>query len=56
MSTQVIEYKCPYCTRKAASPGGIRFHVKLTHPEKMDEFNNVHFPKMSAQFKEMNLK
>jgi len=46
------EYKCPYCTRKSASPGGVRFHVKLTHPEKLEEFNTKYYPKLSDSFKE----
>ncbi len=52
MSVQVQEFNCPYCNRKSASPGGIRFHVKLTHPDKLDEFTTTHLPKMTAQFKE----
>ncbi len=54
MSTQVKEFSCPYCPRKSASPGGVRFHVKLTHPDKLEEFNTVHLPKMTSQFKELN--
>jgi len=52
LSVQQYEYVCPYCPRRSASPGGVRFHVKLTHPEKLDEFTTVHLPKMTAQFKE----
>ena len=51
MSSQVVEFKCPYCDRKSASPGGVRFHVKLTHPEKLDEFNKKHYPEMENEFK-----
>jgi hypothetical protein len=54
LSTQLKEFSCPYCPRKSASPGGVRFHVKLTHPEKLDEFTTMHLPKMTAQFKEFN--
>lgn len=54
MSTQVQEFSCPYCPRKSASPGGVRFHVKLTHPEKLEEFNAVYLPKLVSQFKEIN--
>ncbi|MDP2899790.1 MAG: hypothetical protein Q8O47_02330 [Candidatus Bathyarchaeota archaeon] len=54
MSTQAQEYSCPYCPRKSASPGGVRFHVKLTHPDKLEEFNIKHLPKLAAQFKELN--
>ncbi|MFH0850528.1 MAG: hypothetical protein V1924_06275 [Candidatus Bathyarchaeota archaeon] len=51
MCAQLTEFKCPYCDRKSASPGGVRFHVKLTHPEKLDEFNKKHYPEMDADFK-----
>lgn len=51
MSTQMTEYKCPYCDRKSASPGGVRFHVKLTHPERLEEFNEKYYPKMEEEFK-----
>ena len=54
MSAQVHEFGCPYCPRKSASPGGVRFHVKLTHPDKLDEFNTKFLPKLNAQFKESN--
>ena len=51
MSTRLKEYDCPYCPRKSSSPGGIRFHVKLTHPEKLDEFDATHFLKMVDEIK-----
>jgi hypothetical protein len=51
LSTQITEYKCPYCDRKSASPGGVRFHVKLTHPERLEEFNEKYYPEMEARFK-----
>lgn len=54
MSVQQHEFVCPYCPRRSASPGGVRFHVKLTHPEKLDEFTAVHFPKMTSKFRENN--
>ena len=55
MSTQQArEFSCPYCPRKSSSPGGVRFHVKLTHPDKVDEFNAVHLQKMAALFRELN--
>jgi hypothetical protein len=54
LSAQQHEFICPYCPRKSASPGGVKFHVKLTHPEKLDEFSSVHFPKMASRFKELN--
>jgi hypothetical protein len=51
LTEQLEEYKCPYCDRKSASPGGVRFHVKLTHPEKLDEFNEKYYSEMEARFK-----
>jgi len=51
LSSQIVEFKCPYCDRRSASPGGVRFHVKLTHPEKVDEFNKKHYSEMEAEFK-----
>ena len=51
MSEQLGGYKCPYCERRSASPGGVRFHVKLTHPEKLDEFNDKYYSEMEAHFK-----
>jgi hypothetical protein len=52
MSSKNEEFTCPYCPRKSASPGGVRFHIKLTHPEKLEEFNSKYYPKMALQFKE----
>jgi len=52
LSAQMQEYNCPYCPRKSASPGGVRFHVKLTHPEKLEEFNAKYYSKMADSFKE----
>jgi hypothetical protein len=52
LSTQITEYKCPYCDRKSASPGGVRFHVKLTHQERLEEFNEKYYPEMATKFKE----
>ncbi len=52
MSAQVHEFTCPYCPRKSASPGGVRFHVKLKHPDKLDEFTEKHLPKMNVLFKQ----
>jgi len=54
LSIQMHEYNCPYCSRKSASPGGVRFHVKLTHPDKMDEFTSKHYPAMEEEFKKLN--
>jgi hypothetical protein len=47
------DYKCPYCERVSLSPGGVRFHVKLTHNEKMKDFNENYFPQMETEFKQM---
>ncbi len=52
MSEQAHEFTCPYCPRKSSSPGGVRFHVKLTHPDKLDEFSEKHLPRMNEMFKE----
>ena len=51
LSEQIAEYNCPYCDRKSASPGGVRFHVKLTHPEKVEEFNTKYYPDMQKAFR-----
>ena len=51
MAEQMPQFKCPWCDRKSASPGGVRFHVKLTHPEKLEEFNQEHYPEMEKVFK-----
>jgi hypothetical protein len=51
LSVQMERYKCPYCDRQSASPGGVRFHVKLEHPDKLDEFNQMHYPEMAERFK-----
>ena len=55
MSSNMIQYTCPYCPRKSASPGGLRFHVKLTHPDKLDEFNSKYYNAMEEQFKKQNV-
>jgi hypothetical protein len=52
MSVQMERYQCPYCDRQSASPGGVRFHVKLEHPEKLEEFNEKYYPEMSERFKQ----
>jgi len=51
LAEQMAQFKCPWCDRKSASPGGVRFHVKLTHPEKLDEFNANYYPEMETRFK-----
>ncbi len=51
MAEQMAQFKCPWCDRKSASPGGVRFHVKLTHPDKLDEFNANYYPDMENRFK-----
>ena len=51
MSVQMERYQCPYCERQAASPGGVRFHVKLEHNDKLDEFNERYYEAMSERFK-----
>lgn len=51
MSVQMERYHCPYCERQAASPGGVRFHIKLEHPDKLDEFNERYYEAMLERFK-----
>jgi hypothetical protein len=52
MAESMTQFKCPYCERKSASPGGVRFHVKLTHPEKLEEFNSKYYAAMEDLFKQ----
>ena len=52
MAKSMTQFSCPYCERKSASPGGVRFHVKLTHPEKLEEFNSTHYASMEEVFKQ----
>jgi len=51
VSYQTQSYVCPYCNRQAPSPGGVRFHVKLDHPESFEEFMEKHYPEMVNRFK-----
>ena len=51
MSVQMEKYKCPYCDRQSASPGGVRFHIKMDHPEKLEEFNSKYYEEMAERFK-----
>ena len=44
-------YSCPYCDQEAASPGGIKFHVRSKHPDKQEEFLQKHYPEMEKRFK-----
>ena len=55
MSVQVERFQCPYCERQAASPGGVRFHVKLDHPEKLEDFMSRLYPAMVERFREKRL-
>jgi len=52
LSVQVERFQCPYCERQAASPGGVRFHVKLDHPEKLEDFMSRLYPAMVERFRE----
>ncbi len=54
MAIQMERYECPYCDRKAASPGGVRFHIKLAHPDKLEEFMELYYDKMAERFREAN--
>ena len=51
LSVQMEKYKCPYCDRKSASPGGVRFHIKMDHPDKLEEFNSKYYEEMAERFK-----
>jgi hypothetical protein len=51
LKEKLNESSCPYCDRKSGSPGGIRFHIKLIHPEKLDEFNKKYYPEMESRFR-----
>ena len=51
MSIQMERYQCPYCDRQSASPGGVRFHVKLEHPDKLEEFNEKYYQEMAERFR-----
>ncbi len=55
MAVQLERYQCPYCDRQAASPGGARFHVKLKHPDKLEAFNEMHYPGMAERFNRLRL-
>lgn len=51
MAVQIEKYACPYCGRQSASPGGVRFHVRNDHPEKIQEFMERYYPEMAERFK-----
>ncbi|MFQ6053572.1 MAG: hypothetical protein ACE5OO_05000 [Candidatus Bathyarchaeia archaeon] len=48
---QVEKFNCPWCDLQSASPGGVRFHVRNEHPEKLKEFMDEHYPEMSERFR-----
>jgi hypothetical protein len=31
-----VTERCPYCGRKMCSERGLRFHIRLCHPEKVE--------------------
>jgi len=45
-------YHCPYCDWDSVSPGGIRWHVSVEHPDKMEEFMEKYYPEMAKRFQE----
>jgi len=51
LAVQIEKYACPYCGRQSASPGGVRFHVRNDHPEKIQEFMERYYPEMAERFK-----
>ncbi len=55
MAVQMERYPCPYCDRQTASPGGARFHVKLEHPDKLEDFNEKHYPGLAERFNRLRL-
>ena len=44
------KFYCPYCHRQSGSPGGVRFHVKVDHPEKLKEFDEMHYDEMKKRY------
>jgi len=53
LAIQIEKFFCPYCNRQSASPGGVRFHVRNEHPEKLQEFIEKHYAKMVERFKQI---
>jgi hypothetical protein len=36
MSRGSAKFNCPYCGRRTYSERGLRFHIRLYHPEKVE--------------------
>lgn len=51
MTIEMEKYNCPYCDRESVSPGGVRWHVSVEHPEKMQEFVDNYYSEMTERFK-----
>ncbi len=51
VAIEIEKYVCPYCDRQSASPGGVRFHVRSEHPEKLQEFMENIYPEMAERYK-----
>jgi len=47
---EIEKYLCPYCKRQSASPGGVKFHVRNEHPEKLQEFMEKIYPEMAERY------
>ena len=50
MVIEIEKYLCPYCKRQSASPGGVKFHVRNEHPEKLQEFMEKIYPEMAERY------
>jgi len=51
LSEQIERYSCPYCGHDSVSPGGIKFHVRIKHRDKIEEFSQKHLPEMDQRYK-----
>ena len=41
MSRGSAKFGCPYCGRRTYSERGLRFHIRLCHPEKVEVKVNI---------------
>jgi hypothetical protein len=46
------KFNCPYCFRQSVSPGGVRFHVKIDHPDKLKEFDEKYYDEMKKRYEQ----
>jgi hypothetical protein len=47
---EMERYSCPYCSHDSVSPGGVKFHVRIHHPDKQEEFLQRYQPEMEKRF------